>query len=288
MGFKNVRQLAQSIDDDGQSWLSWVTKTTGPTSTAGRWMDLSMGAGIPKFNAYGGAPLTATPFVGAGNDGIYCGPTPPAGQTKHLTNFFIQSTSTTLVPAYFLLCDYLLQYPFIDGDESAEQVMDNTEVLPRGDGKGVECMVVCTAPMAATANVTVKYTNQDGVSNRTSNFSLIAASAVGVLANAGNNLLSAGAASPFIPMQGSDYGIRSIDSVTFNAATGGFMSFVLMKRVAQIQLRELGVACEMDQFTQRGGVLPKIENGAYLNMIYNTAVAGTAVPLRAALEFTWR
>lgn len=289
MAFKTIRAYADAIDATGATWTAWVNKTGGPASFgAGRWGDLSMGAGTPKYNAYVGTQASATPLIGAGNDGIYCGPTPSAGQTKHLHQILVQSASTTLAPAHFTLCDYLMHYPLIDGDDTAQQDLDNTATLPRyTTGEGVHCMVVCTTPMVVNASCTINYTNSDGTPGRTSTFQLLATTVVGCIVSSSDNTGAANAASPFVPLASGDKGIRSIQSITLATGAGGFFAIVLVRPLAHIQIRELNTVTEIDGITGRGGSVPRIYDGAYLNFIYQPGQSGTAVPFRAGLTYAW-
>lgn len=291
MPFENVRQLADAIESDGGTHTQYFYKTNGPSAVgAGRWCDLSMGAGQPKYNAYPASQgsLTATPLTGAGNDGIYLGPNPGAGKTRHLHRIQMQSSSATLAPATFLLCDYLMQYPLVDADSTDLQAMDNTLALTRyTTGVGVMVMLVCTTPMTSVASVTVSYTNQAGVSGRTSTSSLRFSAVIGGILCSSFDINSANSVSPFIPLASGDTGVRSVESVTISAAAGGFFSVVLVKPISTITLRENFTAAEVVQFTQRAD-LPVVYDGAYLNFIYLTNVSGTAAPLTGFLEFVWR
>lgn len=289
MSFRNLSALAASADTDGKNWTSFIHKTGGPASfTANRWGDMSMGAGTPKYNAYVGTQFAATPFVGSGNDGIYCGPAVQAGETKHLHRMLLQSTSGTLIPATFVLCDYLMHYPLIDGDDTAQQDLDNAQTLPRyTDGAGVQMMGVITTPMATNAVLTVSYTNQDGVAGRTSTSAVLFGSVVGTIMSASNSSKASGSASPFLPLQSGDTGVRSIEAVTLAAGAGGFFALVLVRPLATVSLREAVTANEVEQFRQMGRE-PEIKPGAYLNLIYCTAQAGTAVTLRGQFDFVWR
>jgi hypothetical protein len=288
MPFRNVAALAASASE-GKLWTSFIHKTGGPASfSANRWGDMSMGAGTPKYNAYVGTQFAATPLIGNGNDGIYAGPALLAGETRHLHRMMLQSTSTTLHPATFLLCDYLMHYPLIDGDDTAQQDLDNTATLPRyTDGAGVQMMGVITTPMAANAVMTVSYTNQAGVSGRTSTSAALFGTVVGTVLSAANSSTAANSASPFLPLASGDTGVRSIESVTLSSGAGGFFALVLVKPIAQLSLREGVTANEVEQLRQRGSV-PEIKAGAYLNLIYCTAQAGTAVTLRGEFDFVWR
>lgn len=289
MPFRTIRAYADAMDATGATWTSWVWKTGGPASFgAGRWGDLSMGAGTPKYNAYVGTQAAATPLIGVGNDGIFTGPAPSAGQTKHLHQIFIQSSSTTLAPARFTLCDYLMHYPLIDGDDTAQQDLDNTQTLPRyTSGEGVQCMIVCTTPMVANASATLNYTNSDGVPGRTVTFQVLSTTVVGCIVSSADNSGAANSASPFVPLANGDKGIRSIQSITLTTGSAGFFAIVLVKPLAHVQVRESLTVTELDGVTQRGGSVPQIYDGAYLNFIYQPGQSGTAVSLRAGLTYVW-
>lgn len=285
---RNLSEYVASADADGKNWTSWFHKTGGPASAGvGRWCDASMGAGIPKYNAYVGGQFAATPLTNQGNDGLFLGPSTP-GETKHLHKWMMSTTSTTLHPAHFTLCDYLMHYPLIDGDDTAQQDLDNTQTLPRyTDGAGVRCMIVCTTPMVANATATISYTNQSGVAGRTSTSTLIASSVVGCIISSSNTSASANSVSPFIPLASGDSGIRSIESITLSSGAGGFFAVVLVRPLAHLQIRESATVTEIENFRQRGS-MPEVKSGAYLNFIYLPGQSGTLVTLRGCLEFVWR
>lgn len=287
MAFSTVRTLADSFDN-GNTWTSWIHKTGGPTSgVAGTWCDGSVGAGIPKYNAYVGTPAAANVLSNTGNDGIYLGPAPSAGQTKHLNALSLQSTSAGIAPAMFMLCDYLMFYPLIDGDSIDTQTLDNTEILTRyTNGLGVQCMAVVSVPVTSNGTVTVNYTNSDGVANRTSTFTLLASSNVGVITSSANTSAVAASKTPFIPLASGDNGIQSIQSVTNSTGMGGFYTLVLVKPITNLQLREKNTTIEKYNLLENG-ILPRIYNDAYLNYIYITNGTTTYTPLRGYLEFIW-
>lgn len=284
--FTGALQVAEAVES-GACWTSWIHKSGAPASFgANRWCDLTMGAGTPKYNAYIGSQLTATALQNAGNDGIYLGPNPPAGQKRYLHRW-IAGTVGTSVPATVLLADYVLHYPLIDGDDTAEQVMDNTVTLPRHTtGEGLRMMAVCTTPMTANAVMTVNYTNQAGVAGRISTSALAFNTVVGALLSSGNTSASANAVSPFLPFDNGDTGVRSIESVTLTSASGGFFALVLVKPITNIVLRETRTYRETYPLLDASS-LSSIENGAYLGMLLLTAANGTPVTFRGALDFVW-
>lgn len=61
------------------------------------------------------------------------------------------ASSATGLPMSFILCDYLLYYPFVDTGTNDEQFMTNSVTLPRyTDGKGVQMMAVSVASNSGT------------------------------------------------------------------------------------------------------------------------------------------
>lgn len=285
MPLNSVRQLADSVADDGREWQSFFYKIAVPAAGGGRWADCSVGSGIPVYNAYVGNPLEATPLIGAGNRGIYTGPTPEPGQEKYL--HVMQAVSAgTGVPGYLLLADYLMFYPLIDGDSTDQQDMDNTAPLPRyTSGDGVRCMIVVASPMTQVGSVTISYTNSDGVSGRISTAGLVTNTVIGAIANTSNATTAVGALSPFIPLGSGDKGIRSIESITVSGSPGGLFNAVLIKPLAHLQIRENSTAAEKTMLPHSASC-PKIETGAYLNWILNNGSANAPL-LRGFLQFAW-
>jgi hypothetical protein len=174
MGFTGIVSLAEA-----PTWQSFFFKTSSPSGAAGRWYDAAVGAGIPVYQAYVGQQYEATLLIGESNRGIYTGPTPSAGQTKHL--FALSAgTSTASVPLTMLLADYLMFYPLIDMDSLDPQDMINPVSISRyTSGEGVQAYLVVAAPMSSSGTVTVTYTNSQGTANRTSTFGIASTGTIG-------------------------------------------------------------------------------------------------------------
>ena len=247
---------------------------------------MAMGAGTPIYQPYVGNPLEATPIVGQKNRGIYTGPTPAAGMDKYLAGWSM-ATPTTVGPPYVIwLCDYLLFYPLVDGDNTDEQVMDNTATLPRcSTGAGVQAILVCTAPVTADANIVVKFTDSDGV-QRTTTQRLWNTANMGNLLNLDRQSVTANINSfPFLNI-GTAKGIRSIDSVTMATAAGGLFAIVLVSPITTMLMREgltMTERCLMSQYL----TLPKIDEGAYLNLLLYMQSTSNPGVLRGQLDFIW-
>lgn len=265
--------------------MSFIFKTGSPVlPAAGWWGDLSMSAGIPKYNAYVGAQGEGTPLIGTGNFGLYAGE-PVAPATKHLNRILLQTNSATFAPAKFILLDYLYFYPLVDMDSTDLQEFVNLAPMPRyPDGKGVQAMLVSTVPQTGNAACTISYTNQDGVPGRISTFNVLGPSNVGNCNS--SRSLAPGGFNPFIPLDVGDYGIRSVESLQMSTSAGGFCAVVLVQTIASHLIREKGTVTE-HFFLRHKPSLPQVKDGAYLNFIFSSGVAAISSVIRGEVEFYW-
>jgi len=292
MPFNDISEYADFRSNGAWQQSTYFRTTTPLVGVAGRWADLSVGAGLPTYNPYAGTSLAATALSNInGNRAVYTGPIPAPGQTKHLHTLTVDTTGAS-VPSTTLLCDYLLYYPFIDLETTDIQVLDNTQSLPRYQtGEGVQCFVVTQVPTAG-ANInalcTVTYTNAAGVSGRTTTFALLGSPVIGALLNAGSDAVATTVvqASPFIPLAPGDTGIRSIQSVSIDAAIGGLAAFVLVYTIASIPQFTQVTQVEKTFFS-RTGRAPQIEDSAFLHFLRNAGATTAPGTFRSSLTFVW-
>lgn len=284
MGFGTVSEYARSYEE-GRFWKSFINKTGSPILPAGGyWGDLSMAAGTPKYNAWVGTQLQATPMIASGNSSIYVGEN-VAPLTKHLNRINIQTNSATFAPAIFLLNDYLMFYPLVDCDSTDLQECDNSTPLPRiVAGAGVQMALITSVPQTGNANCTIVYTNQDGVPGRTTTFLIRGPTNVGNLNvfNANAN----GAAVPQIPLQPGDFGVQSVQTIQFDASAGGFVTLLLYETLGSLLIREQNTVCEHYFFRHKPS-LPRIYDGAFLNYFFSSSVAAISSLIRGELEVYW-
>lgn len=286
MGFVSYKALTDS-DDEGKRFFSFIHKSGHTAAAAGyRYIDLSMAAGTPKYNAYAGDATAFTPLSGVGNSGIYCGGD-VSPYSKHLSKLGIQSMSANSAPAEYWLCDYLGFYALVDMDSTDQQDMDNTLSLTRyTSGEGVRIMLVSTTPQTASVRVDISYTNQDGVSGRVAS-TYTFANNTGVITC---GVAAGGALSTqqwFAPLADGDSGVRSIESVTCLGSAGGFCAAVLVRPLAFIQQREVNTITEVSYITERPGA-PRIYDGAYLNLLAHFGGNAASAVLRGYIETIWR
>lgn len=281
MSFRNIAALAGAYDA-GRVHSCSIRKVPSQTTVAGHWADLSMAAGNPKPQYYASTPLAAA--VLDDFDGIFHGDD-KSPSTKHLTHLGLMTPTAGLVGRYVLL-DYLLYYPFVDGDSLDEQPLDNTVTLPRyTDGDGVMLMAVASAPTAGGGAFTFNYVNQAGEARTSPTISCnTAATNIATLVTSEQAVAAGG--QWFLPLLGGDRGVRSITSVTFSVASGGLIAFVLVKLLADLAIREVSTMAEREFVTQVPGA-PRIYDGAYLGLIMNCAATIAAGQLAGYAKFAW-
>jgi hypothetical protein len=290
-GFKNVRELALSLVDDGRTWISSFRKVPAATATiGGQWFDYGYASGNPIPNYYAASPLEAATLEY--DKGIIV-PQMVTGETQWLHRLTVMVSGATAGSQALWLMDYLLYYPFIDMDAAGEdQVMTQTTALQRyTDGVGVQMMMVAQAPTVGGGKFTVTYIGTDNVQYTTPTLFCAAAQPSGALVCA---VGAAAGISPFIPLNVGVKGVKSVVSVNFSVANGGLAAIVLVKPLEQtfawesVSVAGVGAAVEKEAMRMRPGLV-EIKNGAFLSIIGNGA-AGTLAssPLVGTLETVWR
>lgn len=280
-GFANIAEYVNAFDA-GRTHFCSFRKVPSQATVAGWWADLSMSAGNPLPNYYASSPLVAATLNGF--RGVFHGDDKSPAQ-KHLSSLMLVTQSSNALGQYQLL-DYLLYYPFIDGDSSDSQGMDNTVTLPRyASGDGVRAMAVAVAPTNGSGQFTYVYEDQDG-NEQTSPVQYCSTTAAGISSLLTSQQAVANAPpGAFLSMASGSRGIRKIKSVQFGVANGGLMCIVLVKPLADIALYEASTPNEVDFIRTRPGP-PRIYDGAYLNFIYNGSTLSAATVVGAA-NFVW-
>lgn len=286
--------MFSSMDDfvsevtSGKSWRQPFNKLTAVTATAGRAYDLSLANGNPIQNLYAGTNLAFTALSDTDGKGIWHGGN-VSPDTKHLVNVGIMSTVATAVPSFVEIVDVLGYYPLTTTTVTTAQTLNNTVTLPRyTDGAGVRAYVVAVGTIGAgTPNISISYTNQNGVAGKTMPV-IVSAVTTAVQSHIVHSDPSAGKYFPYLPLASGDTGIRSIQTVTLSATmTSGSLAIVLCKPLATIPITTAGIMAERNLMTQLPS-LPKIVDGANLNMLFVTASAtATSTPIMGYLETAW-
>lgn len=254
MGFARFADL-----DDAKIYQSLWRKTTSLTAVANYWYDDSMLAGTPPANFYASAPLEAATLDY--RDGIRHWL--PGSHSEHLLESMVFGGAGTLeAPAQFLLADYLLYYPFIDGNSADAQDFDNTVTLPRfTDGVGVQMFLAVQGTGGGNGAYSISYTNQDGVSGRTATGSVPVPGGSGMVLTSGGG--GPNTRAPFIGLQSGDTGVRSVEQFTWTGQPGGICALVLCKPIAQFNYLEIGTPAEQVFFPR----FPAVHGEAFLGLL---------------------
>ncbi len=287
---RGVWDLVQAVDNGRTNYSSW-RKTPSQINTASNWFDLSMSPGNPIPQYYAASPLIAQQMKRSTDGGINHGSSVSSGDyQKYLKTFKVTYGSATGLPMPYVLCDYLLYYPFVDMGTNDEQIMDNTLALPRyTDGVGVQMMAVSVAAgTSLSPRFTVNYTNSDGVSGRTSKtVTMSLATANGSILNCHHGLNTVIGSVPFIGLQTGDKGVRSIESVTFPSTLDvGLFALVLVKPLMTGTIFETTSPSETELIVHQSQ-LPKIYDDAYLNLLVCPSAAINGLTFFGDIETVW-
>lgn len=253
--------------ESGSCHYQYSTKAAiATTGVAGQFYDLNQVSGVPRYNAFVGSQATFTPLNGSANNGVYVGPF-ETGKTKHLARWQVHSAVTSGVANdQVFLNDYLGFYPLIDCDSVDLQEMDNTLSLPRyTDGKGVRIVLIVQAPTSNAADLTINFVD-DTDTARTITRSICTGGVIGASVSTAGLTGLVSTSTPFWPLANGSQGVKSITSVQFASAAGGFICLALVKPLAEIQMLEQTISAEKIFGVNK--IMPvEILPNAYLNFM---------------------
>ena len=278
---RNVAAVGNAFTAGRSHWAGF-RKVPGQASASGQWVDYSMAAGNPKPQYYAATPLASATLDGL--DGIFHGDA-KAPATKHLTQVGLMTPTAAMVGQY-VLADYLLFYPFIDGDSLDFQGTTNATPLPRyTDGDGVMVMAVVSAPTTGGGSFTFDYINHNGDARTSPVINCnVAATSIATLLTSEPGTVAGGQF--LLPLSGQCRGVRSITGVQMLSASGGLFALVLVKVLHQLAIREINTAAESDLIITKPGA-PQIVDGAYLGLIGQCAGSVAAGALVGNATFIW-
>lgn len=229
-GFANVSEWAACMDAGRFHITTFRKQVASAATVANDFVDYTYFAGNPVANFYASAPLEAAHIEA--NKGIHLR---DVGASQYIKDFCVMTvassaTGTSNQNQRLLLADYLMYYPFIDTDAIGEQQdLVQTVTLPRY-AEGGQIMCVAQSAASTVGAFTLSYTNQDGVSGRTTPLTYTkAVSGGGVIVTSGTN--SVAGSLPFVALQAGDKNAISVDSVNFSAAGGGLMAIVIVRPI---------------------------------------------------------
>lgn len=266
MAISSFYDYKTKVLDGGQTHSFYYRKAAPITSGGVAWLDTSMLVGMPTPNYYAEAPLNASLVDTI--KGFQIGPT--VTDTKYLKQFSLCVNG--VAGAYSaILADYLLFYPFIDGDDTGVQTMVNSTSLPsRGNlGEGVQMMLVAQGSYIGGGTLAITYTNSQGATRSTLQVPVGVAATTATIATAGSVSQTNGTC--FIPLAVGDRGVRAVQSLQFSTPVGGVFALVLVKPLGTVGVHEANGAQEKDFLVS--GAMPVIYNDSILNIIMGATVA---------------
>jgi hypothetical protein len=293
MGFSSLDDLINEMTTNGKRWRADFNKTVANGAyAAGAWYDLSLLAGSPVANTYSGSALTSTVPTESTGWGIYHGGD-VSSDTKHLIKAMATGNTATSAPGTLLLVDVCLYYPTIVTTSGSLQTLTNSTALTRyTDGVGLRAYTTMTiASGANTPSMAMSYTRQTTGGTDTgralgATTALVASSGIGRFPHSGTAANNRG---PFLPLQSTDTGLKSVQTVTITTphASTGTMTLVICRPLAEIPLGTANVPAIMDFLTQIPS-LPQIQDGACLNLLYQPAgAAANGSIISGNVEFAW-
>lgn len=170
-----------------------------------------------------------------------------------------------------------------------------TMQIPRyQDGVGCEAFFVAqTQPTAGGPNLSASsYTNTAGTAGRAFQGSpTMGATADAYAARILHSGNAAGRYGPFLPKQGGDTGIKSIESFTWSGGTAytgsGVVALCIARPLLDIPLAATGVWTERDLVNQIMS-LPRVYDGACLAwLLFGTGATTANSPFNSYLDFAW-
>jgi hypothetical protein len=233
-------------------------KVSMTSKAAGYFQSLWTAAGLPTAGAAAGSVAGNAPS--SSTIGALGFVNPTGGALTYLTKVSnAMQTAGTLI-----LYDRLVHTSALSGILATAQTVNSAALTRSTSGEDVQLFLEWYTATGATAvTVTCSYTNSDGVAGRTSIATTVAASPV------------AGMMLP-LPLQAGDKGVRSVQTVTLSATTGGAGNFgiTLAKRIAEMPILIASGGLVLDPFALG---MPKIENGACLALMELVSTATTGL-----------
>jgi hypothetical protein len=300
MGYSSQDNLTAEVSS-GKYLRAEGSKLTSPAHTAGGWHLLVGNAGSPNAGTFPGSSLAWVGCNESTGDGTTIigqqhGGNPGGTATKHLLSVGASLVAAAGAPWQAKLVDLIGYYKLTGTDVTGTGIrtLTGTPTHRYGNGDGVQaCIVSVTAPTAGGPNVSASsYTNAGGTATRAFQGSPSCGAAADAYAtrvlHSGN---AAGRYGPFLPLQGGDTGVRSIQSITLSGGTAytgsGVLAICLVKPLADISIPVAGMWSERDLVNQLAS-LPKIADGACLAwMLFSTGATTNNSPFTYALDIGW-
>jgi len=299
MGFTSMDDFINEVTNNGNFLRTDWNKNFLPTTpaVAGEWFCLARGQGNPNSGSIYNTGTNLT-FQTASMSNNLCGgiihggDVTGSGYTKHIINASAFSSAATTMPAVLMLVDLVGFIRVTSTTTTGNQNIINTVTQSRyQNGEGLQAFMWANNPTplgAGTPNLSITYTSSAGLTNRTTPSTLPigkTAAANGLILYSGTGV---GKYGPFLPLTGSDTGIKQISQVNLSSTyTSGEFSIGLCRPLLTLPMTTLGVAAERDLMNQIPS-LPRVYDDACLVwLLYNGANTPINSSFFGHLDFAW-
>lgn len=280
-GFQSSDQV---VYNRAQGWFSvrgWDA-TMSIASVAGRSYSLLQHMTSPAVGAYSGTTLQRKAVNGGAAP--HAGVIAPANAISGTRNNYFAKARARGISASSLgdliLVDMVAYYPSLNLNSNALQTMVQTDAMPRyTTGLGLSLFLdVHTGPIGATPfTTTVIYRDETNTSQSTS---------VAVPASVPNKTIAHGANNLFIPLAGTQGGIREVTSMQNSAAGGAAATgaLVLCKELCRIAIPDLVNQREYPLYGFDPTVFLQLESNPALVWLYRPSAAPAAAQFSGNVE----
>lgn len=251
---------AETVSQYGQDL--GFQKNTALTTVAATYVTLWAAPGIPTTGVYTGSADTAVQATSSTTGAVYvANATSPRKLFLTAIEAFAATASMT---GTLIVLDRLLYYPGIDHATASHPLTNGVALSRYTTGRGVMAFLEITTALGVTArNVTLTYTDQGGTAGNAS--ATIAVTASAVAQQLGHSQL-------YIPLAAGDYGIRSVQTVTFSGTNSGISCLVLAKELARFPIGAAFQATTLDLIRSGKGI-QQITDNACLMFLFLPAAA---------------
>jgi len=259
-------EINQAFEEGRFLRRSWAKLLSAAQITvAGTWFDLSMTAGNPVAQYYFSTPLRAAALARSTHGGLDHGPLVAAdGYRKFLHGFNIGSNYGPAAPLTVELLDYLAYWPGIAMDTGVQDLTTDIAIPRWTAARGTRLMVVEQNPYVGAARFRVTYEDQRGQQFTTPTLTCNSTASAGIIATSA--AIQVGQSGLFLPMADGCAGVARPVSIEFLTTDVGLLALVLVKPIAAFQINEI-TAPHYYELPRDFGILPEIQDDAYLNLV---------------------
>lgn len=277
--------------------LVWSKATSGASPTANRWYDWWPGDGDPTIGVYNNVASTATPLTDATAGALALGDnvSPALRHMSAAEGFNIGGGSAGAFPLW-LFYDRVLAY---DSNAFATSTVNMTNTLPAtryiaAGQPGLQLMVTNQLGVLADGTVSdIKYTSIGGTAGRTprglpfTTGNLDATTptfGTDILGQAGNTV------GPWLPLQGTDTGAKSVQSYTTTSTTAGLFSIALVKELGVLPgFNQNTVVPSAQDLLRQYARFQRVLDGACIGVaLYWPSSNSPATSLHVRLQMVWK